>query len=121
MRIIPPPAKYYFSLSLQSKTLRPRGYIPKLTCPNLASSQTHLAGQLKSLSQGGKNAKILSVEAVRKFIISSYEELKRVTWPSKKDTIRLTGYVIGVSFGVGLFVMFADLIFTQLLTLLVTK
>ena len=75
----------------------------------------------KLLSPRAKGAKILSVDKVQKFLVSSYEELKKVTWPSKKDTIRLTGYVIGVSFGVGLFVMFLDFIFAQLLTFLLTN
>jgi len=75
----------------------------------------------KLLFPGAKNAKILNVDKVQNFLVSSYEELKRVTWPSKKDTIRLTGYVIGVSFGVGLFVMFLDFIFAQLLTFLLTN
>jgi len=61
------------------------------------------------------------VNKVQSFFVSSYEELKRVTWPSKKDTIRLTGYVIGVSFGVGLFVMFLDFVFAKLLTFLLAN
>lgn len=73
------------------------------------------------LSARAKNARILSVDKVKNFIKSSYEEMKRVTWPSKKDAIRLTGYVIGVSFGVGLFVMFLDYIFAELLALMLTK
>ncbi|HAI63049.1 TPA: preprotein translocase subunit SecE [candidate division WWE3 bacterium] len=73
------------------------------------------------LSRRAKNAKILNVNKVQSFFVSSYEELKRVTWPSKKDTIRLTGYVIGVSFGVGLFVMFLDFVFAKLLTFLLAN
>ncbi len=75
----------------------------------------------KLLSPRAKGAKILSVDKVQKFLVSSYEELKKVTWPSKKDTIRLTGYVIGVSFGVGLFVMFLDFVFAKLLTFLLAN
>jgi preprotein translocase SecE subunit len=67
------------------------------------------------LSPEAKNAKILNVDKVQYFLRSAYEELKMVTWPSKKDTIRLTAYVIGVSFGVGLFVMFLDYVFSELL------
>ncbi|HBY10395.1 TPA: preprotein translocase subunit SecE [candidate division WWE3 bacterium] len=75
----------------------------------------------KLLSPRAKGAKILSVDKVQKFLVSSYEELKKVTWPSKKDTIRLTGYVIGVSFGVGLFVMLLDFVFAKLLTFLLAN
>lgn len=70
---------------------------------------------MKVLSQGVKNARILNVDKVQEFFKSAYEELKRVTWPSKNETIRLTAYVIGVSFGVGLFVMFLDFVFSKLL------
>ena len=55
------------------------------------------------------------------FINESVDELKKIRWPSRKETIRLTGYVIGVSLGVGLFVMFFDYIFSQMVTLLLTK
>ncbi|OGC60002.1 preprotein translocase subunit SecE [candidate division WWE3 bacterium RIFOXYB1_FULL_43_24] len=61
------------------------------------------------------------MDKVQNFLVTSYEELKRVTWPSKKDTIRLTAYVIGVSFVVGLFVMLLDFVFAQLLTFLITN
>lgn len=58
---------------------------------------------------------------VANFINQTVEELKKISWPSKKETIRLTGYVIGVSLGVGLFVMFFDFLFAQLVTILLTK
>ncbi|GIW60420.1 MAG: hypothetical protein KatS3mg087_1486 [Patescibacteria group bacterium] len=77
--------------------------------------------KVKVLSAAAKNARILSVDKVKNFLNSSYEEMKRVTWPSRKDAIRLTGYVIGVSFGVGLFVMLLDYIFAELLALMLTK
>ncbi|MBN1162156.1 preprotein translocase subunit SecE [Patescibacteria group bacterium] len=54
------------------------------------------------------------------FIKSAINELKKVQWPSRKETVRLTAYVIGVSFGVGLFVMLFDYIFKELLTLVIT-
>jgi len=53
------------------------------------------------------------------FIRESIQELKKVTWPSKKETARLTGYVIGVSVLVGLFVSGFDYLFRQLLALLI--
>ena len=55
------------------------------------------------------------------FVNQSIEELKKIRFPDRKETIRLTGYVIGVSLGVGLFVMFFDYLFAQLVTLLLTK
>jgi preprotein translocase SecE subunit len=61
------------------------------------------------------------MDKVVSFFNSSIDELKRIQWPSKKETIRLTGFVIGVSLGVGFFVMFFDYIFAQLVTLLITN
>ena len=61
------------------------------------------------------------MDKVVNFINQSYDELKRIQWPSKKETIRLTGFVIGVSLFVGLFVMFFDYFFAQAVTLLIAK
>lgn len=49
------------------------------------------------------------------FLKESYTEFKKVEWPTKKETIRLTAYVIGVSLFVGLFVSGVDYIFKELL------
>ncbi len=49
------------------------------------------------------------------FLKKSYEEFKRVKWPSKKEATRLTTYVIGVSLFVGLFVAGIDYTFQFLL------
>jgi preprotein translocase SecE subunit len=45
------------------------------------------------------------------FIKNSKKEFEKVEWPSKKETLRLTGYVIGVSLSIGLLVMGLDYIF----------
>lgn len=50
-----------------------------------------------------------------KLVKEAYSEFEKVTWPNKQDTIRLTGYVIGVSLLVGLFVSGVDYAFTHLL------
>ncbi|OGC38408.1 preprotein translocase subunit SecE [candidate division WWE3 bacterium RBG_13_37_7] len=44
--------------------------------------------------------------------------MKKVKWPTKDEAIRLTGYVIGVSLAVGLFVTIFDYVFKELLTLI---
>ena len=58
---------------------------------------------------------------VRNFLKGSYEELRKVEWPSKKATIRLTAYVIGVSLLVGLFVAGVDYFFKEALTYIVAN
>lgn len=75
----------------------------------------------KLLSFTIKNARIPCVQSIKNFVLESIEELKKVSWPNKQETIRLTGFVIGVSLGVGLFVMLFDLVFAHLLTVLLNK
>jgi len=48
-------------------------------------------------------------------------ELYKVVWPTKKEAIRLTSIVIGVSVGVGLFIGLLDFIFTNLMTLIIKQ
>ncbi len=43
-----------------------------------------------------------------KYFRESYEELKKVSWPSRKDTLRDTLVVIGVSVVVALFLGVID-------------
>lgn len=42
-------------------------------------------------------------------------EMKRVNWPTRKETIRYTLIVVGISVGVAAFLGSLDLIFTSLL------
>jgi len=55
------------------------------------------------------------------FVSKAYEELKKVQWPSKNQTFRLTLYVIGVSFTVGLIVAGIDRLFSEGLALVLVK
>lgn len=48
------------------------------------------------------------------------EELKRVSWPSKKQTINLTALVILISLTIGLYVGIIDILLAKLLEI-VTK
>ncbi len=43
----------------------------------------------------------------------SVAELKKVTWPTKKETYNYTLLVIGISLGVALFLGLLDYIFAQ--------
>lgn len=49
-----------------------------------------------------------------KFLKEVKTELKKVTWPSQKEVVKMTGIVLGVSLTVGLFISLLDLIFTKL-------
>ena len=41
------------------------------------------------------------------------DELKKVSWPSKKKTMRLTGIVVGVSLIIGLYIGIIDILLTK--------
>ena len=56
------------------------------------------------------------LQRIRRFIDESWSELKKVTWPTRQQTLNLTFLVFLVSFVVGVFISVFDFIFTQGLT-----
>ena len=56
-----------------------------------------------------------------KYVKESIIELKKVTWPSKKETYRYTFLVIGISLLVAAFLGSLDFIFNIGLEFLITK
>lgn len=66
--------------------------------------------------KGGKPAKAAPTESrFRRFIRETRSELRKVTWPTREQTIRLTGIVIAFSFVVGLLMGGVDFIFSSLI------
>ena len=51
---------------------------------------------------------------INDYIKESIEEMKKVTWPTKKETYHYTMLVIGISLGVAIFLGVLDYIFTQI-------
>jgi preprotein translocase subunit SecE len=51
------------------------------------------------------------MEKITNYVKESYEEMKKVTWPSKKETYQYTLLVIGISIAVAIFLWFLDQIF----------
>ena len=49
------------------------------------------------------------------FLTEVKQELKKVTWPTRKETIRYTMLVIFISLGVAFFLGAADFVFTWLM------
>ncbi len=43
------------------------------------------------------------IAQAKHYLLSSFEELKKVSWPSKKDTLKYTYAVIGLSAALALF------------------
>jgi preprotein translocase SecE subunit len=52
---------------------------------------------------------------VRRYVIESWSELKKVAWPTRETVIRLTLLVIAVSFAVGIYIFVLDSIFNALI------
>jgi len=61
------------------------------------------------------------VKHVIGFIKQSIEELKKIQFPSRRETLRLTAYVVGISITAGLLITLFDYVFKELLTLILTK
>jgi len=59
------------------------------------------------------------VDSVRQFVYDTRSELKKVVWPTREQTINLTGLVIGVAIAVSAFIGVVDLIFQRFFQLLV--
>ncbi len=48
-------------------------------------------------------------------IRSVIEEMQKVAWPTRKETVKLTVVVLSVSIGVGLYIGLLDVMFAQAL------
>jgi len=54
-----------------------------------------------------------------KFVQEARAELKKVIWPTRTETIKLTGLVIAITVAVGIYIGGIDYILSQVLKLLV--
>ena len=53
------------------------------------------------------------------FLRETYDELKKVKWPTRNEVVRLTVVVIAISVIVGLYIGGLDYIFTKITELIV--
>ena len=58
---------------------------------------------------------------ISQYIKSSLAEMKKVSWPTKKETYNYTLLVIGLSLGVAVFLGLLDMIFGWGLQFIITK
>jgi preprotein translocase subunit SecE len=61
------------------------------------------------------------VEGVKNYFVGSYQEMKKVTWPTKNQTINYSALVIGLSVGMAIFFGLLDYIFNWGITELFLK
>ncbi len=58
-------------------------------------------------------------EKIKKYFQESLEEIKKVTWPTKKETYNYTLVVILVSIAVAIFLGGLDYLFSNLIKLII--
>ncbi len=61
------------------------------------------------------------IEKIIQYFKDSYAEMKKVTWPTKKQTINYSTLVIAMSVGMAVFFSALDFVFNLGLTKLITK
>ena len=59
--------------------------------------------------------------SITTYFRSSLSELKKVSWPSREKTVRLTFYVILISVAVAAYLGLLDYVLFKLLTAVLTK
>jgi len=52
---------------------------------------------------------------MRRYLVESWSELKKVAWPTRETVIRLTLLVVAVSIAVGIYIFVLDRVFNTLL------
>lgn len=56
------------------------------------------------------------ISKIKTYFTESYNELKKVNWPTKSETVNLTLIVIGFSLIVALFLGLLDILFSYILS-----
>jgi len=67
-----------------------------------------------SIKQAGKKPVLSMISKIKEYFKESYYELKKVNWPTKNETVRLTIVVIGFSLAVAAFLGLLDIVFSYL-------
>ncbi|OGH91415.1 MAG: preprotein translocase subunit SecE [Candidatus Magasanikbacteria bacterium RIFOXYD2_FULL_39_9] len=59
--------------------------------------------------------------AIKDYFVGAFHEMKKVTWPTKSQTINYSLVVIGLSIGMALFLGLLDYVFESAVTALFLK
>jgi preprotein translocase subunit SecE len=65
-----------------------------------------------------RKGKVSRLDRSKEFVRDIRSELRKVVWPTRKETVNLTMIVIGVSTAVGIFLGLVDFAFTEVFQLL---
>lgn len=61
------------------------------------------------------------INAIKNYFVGAYIEMKKVTWPTKQQTINYSILVIAMSVGLALFFTLLDYIFNTGITLFIAQ
>ena len=61
------------------------------------------------------------ITSAKNYFIGSYAEMRKVTWPTKQQTINYSLLVIGLSVGMAIFFAVLDYIFNLGITTLISR
>lgn len=61
------------------------------------------------------------MNALTQYLVSSYAEIRKVTWPTKQQTISYSILVICLSLGLAVFFAVLDYIFNSVITTIINK
>ncbi|OGH69793.1 MAG: preprotein translocase subunit SecE [Candidatus Magasanikbacteria bacterium RIFCSPHIGHO2_01_FULL_47_8] len=61
------------------------------------------------------------IDSIKNYFLGSYAEMKKVSWPTKQQTINYSLLVIGLSVGLAVFFALLDFAFSTGITKLITK
>lgn len=61
------------------------------------------------------------MNALKNYLVSSYAEIQKVTWPTKRQTINYSLLVIGLSIGLAVFFAALDYVFNTVITSIISK
>lgn len=61
------------------------------------------------------------MQRIKKYFIEAIAEMKKVTWPTRKETYNYTILVIAVTLGLAVFIFALDTIFSKALAYFVAK
>lgn len=61
------------------------------------------------------------MNALKNYLIGSYAEIQKVTWPTREQTINYSLLVIGLSLGLAVFFAALDYVFNSAITTIIAK
>ncbi len=61
------------------------------------------------------------IQAIKNYFVGSYAEIKKVTWPTKEQTINYSLLVVGMTIGLAVFFAALDYAFSWGITKLISR